>query len=286
MSDRASSPRSAPGGPGGNPAAGRRLALILCLAPALASAEEASLQEQAQNPIADVVSVPLQNNVNYNSGDLERTGYTLKIQPVMPVTLDADWNLINRVIAPVMAQPKRFEGDESEFGLGDLTLQFFFSPSKPVVSETFGSVSWGVGPNVLLPSATSGRLGSEKWGAGPALVAFASKGSWTYGALLTQTWSFAGDSSREEVNLLTVQPILNYNLSDGWSLGSSPIVTADFEEADSDVWTVPVGGGVSKLTRIGGAPVRFQLRGYHNVARPNGASDWQAQFEVRLLFPK
>ena len=213
-------------------------------------ADTQKLQQAAQNPISIVISLPIQNNVNFNVGSLDKTGYVMNVQPVYPVALNEDWNLINRVIAPVIYQPELFVSDDSEFGLGDLTTQQFFSPAKPVDSA-IGEITWGVGPSFQLPTATDTSLGSGKWAIGPAGVVFIVKGRWTYGSLLTNVWSFAGDSSRGDVNVMTLQPFLNYNLSDGWAIGTAPVITANWEAASGNRWTVPVGGGVSKLFRVG-----------------------------------
>lgn len=273
---------------GSNDLAGRlRLGAAATLALLLASLALAAdnLQKQAQNPVADLITVPLQNNVNFNFGGLDRMQYVLKVQPVYPVRIGADWNLINRGILPLVQRPKRFAGDESDFGLGDLTTQQFFSPAEP--AETMvGTTTWGIGPTFLLPTATDTSLGSEKWSAGAAGVVFISNGPWTYGGLLSQIWSFAGADDRDAVNLTTIQPILNYNLSEGWALGTTPIILANWEAGSDDRWTVPLGGGVSKLTTLGDQPVNFILRSYYNVVSPASGPDWQIQFQVNLLFPK
>ncbi len=244
-----------------------------------------SLQEQAQNPIASLISVPFQSNWFFGTGELDRMQYVMNVQPVYPATLSDDWNLIIRPIVPIINKPKMFAGDTSEFGLGDITPQFFFSPSTP--TDTFlGNLTWGVGPQLLLDTATDDSLGTGKWGAGPAAVLFFSNPPWNYGALIGNTWSFAGDDDRLDVNQFLMQPFVNYNLSGGWSLVSAPIITANWEADSGDTWTLPLGGGVNKLFKIGKQPIQASLRSYYNVVKPEFGPDWQLQFTLTLLFPK
>jgi hypothetical protein len=246
-----------------------------------------SLQEAAQNPIADLISVPFQNNFNFGTGERDVTQYVLNVQPVYPATLTPDWNLIIRPIVPVINQPKAFDdpGSASAFGLGDIFLELFFSQSRPV-ETLIGNISWGVGPTLVFPSATDDLLGSSKWSAGPGAVAFISKPPFTYGALVNQVWSYAGDDDASDINQLLVQPFLNYNLAGGWSVGTAPIITANWEADDGDSWTLPIGGGVGKLTKIGEVPVQANLRAYWNAVTPEFGADWQLQFQLSLLFPK
>jgi hypothetical protein len=242
--------------------------------------------------VSDLISVPFQNNWNFDVGPLERTQYVLNIQPVIPIPLNEDWNLITRTIIPIISQPAFFReappglpsfvpDDDRTTGLGDINFSAFFSPAKP------SKLIWGIGPTFLLPTATDDTLGSERWGAGPAAVALTIQGPWVYGALVNNIWSFAGDEDREDVNTFLLQPFVNYNLPKGWYLSSVPIITANWEADDSDDrWTVPVGGGFGKILRIGKLPVNFQLQAFYNVEKPEFGADWQLRFQVQFLFPK
>ncbi len=147
-------------------------------------------------------------------------------------------------------------------------------------------MSWGVGPSAVFPSATNDLLGSDKWSAGPGAVVFVSKPPFTYGALVNNVWSFAGDSDAPDVNQFLLQPFFNLNLSDGWSVGTSPVITANWEAADDDRWTLPLGGGVGKLFRLGELPIQANLRAYYNAVKPDAGADWQLQFQWTFLFPK
>jgi hypothetical protein len=203
------------------------------------SAKTLELAKKAQNPIANLISLPLQNNLNFGYGAKDAphsssTQYVLNIQPVVPVEITDELNLITRPIIPVLRQPDLIDGGDT-WGLGDIQLQTFLSPSK------LDKPIFGIGPVFQFPSATNGeKLGTEKWSAGPGAVALIMPGKWVIGGLINNLWSFAGDSDREDVNLMTVQPFVNYNFEKGWYVSTSPIVTANWEADDDDTWTVPL----------------------------------------------
>ena len=197
-----------------------------------------SLREAAQNPIGDLISVPFQNDTNFDIGRTDNTQNVLNIQPVYPFHLNPSWNLITRPILPVIYQAPFLSGRElaaaeeifgpgigdTEFGLGDLTTEFFFSPRKPIQLGPHSSLVWGVGPVFQFPTATDELLGTEKWSAGPDFVVFLSDQGLhiTTGFLILNVWSFAGDEDRADVNAMTLQPFLNYNLPKGWYLTTAP----------------------------------------------------------------
>ena len=232
--------------------------------------------------MADLISIPLQNNFNFGVGPNNVTQYVGNLQPVIPIKLTEEWNLITRTILPIINQPSPAPGVSSNFGLGDLNPTLFLSPGKP------GALIWGVGPTFTFPTATDTALGSGKWSMGPAAVVLTMQGPWVLGALANQQWSVAGDSARRSVSQLLIQPFVNYNLPDGWYLTSSPVITANWMADSGDQWTVPLGGGFGKLWRVGkvGLPVNTQLAAYYNLEKPQGAADWQLRFQVQLLLPK
>jgi hypothetical protein len=238
------------------------------------------LAQTAQNPVANVISLPFQNNANFNFGPLEKTQNILNIQPVIPFSLGEDWNLITRTILPVISQPALFPGDDRTFGLGDTVFTAFFSPASP------GRIIWGAGPVLLLPSASDDKLGTEKWGAGPSAVALTSRGPWLFGVLANHIWSFAGDNDRADVNTTLIQPFINYNFPGGWFLTSSPIITANWEADSSETWTVPLGGGGGRLFFIGRQPVNVSAQAFYNVEKPDFAADWSLRLSVQFLFPR
>jgi hypothetical protein len=244
---------------------------------------EEDLAKASQNPVADLISLPLQNNTNFEFGPREKTQNVLNVQPVIPFHLTPEWNLINRTIIPVISQPGFTPDQDRKEGLGDINTTLFLSPAKP------GKLIWGVGPIFVFPSATDERLGTEKWSAGPSAAVLTIHGPWVIGLLANNVWSFAGDSDRDDVNAFLLQYFINYNLPDGWYLTSSPIITANWEANSDNTWTVPVGGGFGKLTRVGkvGLPIDVQLQGFYNVEKPDDIGpDWSIRFQVKFLFPK
>jgi hypothetical protein len=264
--------------------------LALSTVPARAAEEDTqALARAAQNPIAAMVSLPLQSNTNFNIGPYERTGETFNVQPVVPITLNSDWNLILRVIVPFIYRPNAAFDNGGGSGLGDLNTTFFFSPSKG------GTFVWGVGPTITAPTATRTKLGlekvslgTEKWSAGPAAVGLFITGPWVAGALVNQQWSFAGKESRENVSTLLIQPFVNYNMAGGWYLTSSPVITANWNPPPgAGKWNVPLGGGVGKIFKVGGQAMNGQIGAYYNVEKPTEFSpDWQLRAQLTFLFPR
>ncbi len=243
-----------------------------------------SLQEQSQNPIASLISVPFEVDFNFNAGAFDNTQTVFVTQPVYPLELNSEWNLITRPIIPFVDKPRLFPGDTQEFGLADMQTQFYFVPAA-TVPTALGDLTWGVGPTFQFPTATDSSLGSEKWAAGPGAVVFFARSPWNYGFLINNIWSFAGDNSRPDVNVMTIQPFINYNIGDGWSVGGGPIITANWEATSGNKWTVPVGGGFDKLFKLGNQPVKGTVKAYYNVVRPDGGPEWQLQLKLTWLFP-
>ncbi len=241
------------------------------------------LAKETQNPVANLISVPFQNNFNFNAGTTNATQWVLNVEPVIPVPLGEDWNLITRTIMPIINQPELFDrGPRTEaFGLGDVNPTFFLSPAKP------GRFIWGVGPTMTLPTATVPRLGSGRWSGGPAAVGVFKDGPWVAGALVNQQWDFAGWSDKH-VNAFLMQPFVNYNFGHGWYLASAPIITANFSASGDNHWTVPVGGGGGKVWRVGkvGLPINTQLQAFYNAETPEFGPDWQLRAQLQFLFPR
>ena len=241
------------------------------------SSEE--LAKAAQNPVAKLISVPFQNNFNFGVGPEQVTQYILNVQPVIPITLNEDWNLITRTIVPIINQPSPAPGISPASGLGDINPTVFLSPAKS------GKLIWGIGPTLTIPTATDSQLGNGMWTAGPAVVALTMQGPWVVGALANQQWSFAGWGD-EDVSALLIQPFINYNLPNGWYLTSAPILTANWEAEAGEKWTIPIGGGVGKIQRFGKLPLNLQLQAFYNVETPEYGPDWQLRVQVQFLFPK
>jgi len=237
------------------------------------------LAKKSQNPIADMVTLPFQSNTNFNAGPFKRPQEVLNIEPVIPLHISADWNLISRTIVPVISQPDPILNSNTS-GIGDVTQSFFLSPTHP------GELIWGVGPVFTVPSATDPILGQGKVLLGPTIVLLTTPGHWVMGVLVNNQWSVGGNPLRPPVNELLVQPFINYNMADGWYLTSSPFITADWLAPSGQQWTVPIGGGFGRIFKLLDQHVSAALTGYYNVIRPDAAPNWQLRFQFSLLFPE
>jgi hypothetical protein len=246
----------------------------------LSAEETGDLAAAAQNPIADLISLPFQNNMTFGWGPEDDIQNVLNIQPVWPFNLGEDWNLITRTILPVVSQPHLDDGG-STFGLGDTTFTGWFSPADS------GGFVWGVGPVLLLPTATDDRLGTDQWGGGASVVALVMSGPWVAGGLVNNVWGFGGgDEDQSDLNQFLAQPFVNYNLDGGWYLVTAPIITGNWEASSDDRWTVPLGGGAGRVLRIGKQPVNINTQVYYNVEKPDWVGDWSWRLQIQLLFPK
>jgi hypothetical protein len=245
-------------------------------------ANATSLAKQIQNPVANLISVPFENEWNFNAGEHRRTQFIMNAKPVVPQELDDGWIWVHRAIVPLIDQPSLAEGASSRSGLGDITYQGFLNP--PVEP---GDLSWGVGPAITFPTATDDVLGNDKWSLGPALVLVKTDGPWVVGTLFVNQWQIASqDSDRPRVGHGSFQPFINYNLEAGWYLTTSPIITANWKaDKAGDVWTVPVGVGVGRVFHIGEQPINVAVRPYYNVHRADNGSNWSIFFQVTLMFP-
>ena len=185
-------------------------ALFLFSVPALGQDENADdesteLAKKLQNPLAHLISVPMQLNFDKDIGsDDDGSRRTLNIQPVYPFTLNEDWHLISRTIVPLIHQEDVLMKGSDEFGVGDIVQSFFLSPSE----LTDRGWVWGVGPVALLPTASEDFLGTEKFGLGPTAVVLKQEGPWTVGALANHIWSVAGEDDRADVNASYFEPWL------------------------------------------------------------------------------
>ena len=245
--------------------------------------DAAALAKAVQNPIASLVSVPFQWNINLETGPQEKTQHVLNIQPVLPFELNENLNLITRTIVPLISQPAFGQGQSREGGLGDIQFSAFFSPKKPGP----GGWIWGAGPVLQFNTASDDRLGQGVWGIGPTAVALKMSGPWVVGGLINNVWSFTEDSGRADVNKMLIQPFINYNFADkpGRYVTFAPIITADWK-ADDDKWVIPLGMGIGQVMKIGKQPVNIQASAYYNVERPDNAAKYQIRLQIQLMFPK
>lgn len=248
-------------------------------APDNEQAKAAALAKATLNPVASLISVPLQNNFDWGAGpNDDGFQYKLNVQPVIPISLNTNWNVISRTILPYVYQDDVIE-TSSQSGLADTVQSLFFSPVKPTKSGWI----WGAGPVLQIPTATDDLLGEEKWGAGPTGVALRQQGPWTSGLLINHLWSFAGEDRRADVNRTFLQPFVSYTTKKFTSLGLNTESTYDWE---GNQWTVPVNLFVQQLLKVGKQPISLQLGGRYYAEGPSGAPEWGLRFQISLLFPK
>ncbi len=241
----------------------------------------ADLAKQLSNPVASLISVPLQLNYDHDIGPADDGDrFALNIQPVVPLSISEDWNLISRTILPVIDQSDIFPGAGSQTGIGDIVQSAFFSPKQP----TSGGLIWGAGPVLLLPTASDDLLGAEKWGAGPTGVVLKQQGAWTFGALANHIWSFAGDGDRSEINATFLQPFVSYTTPDAISYAVNSEATYDWQ---SDEPAIPVNFVVSKVTKFGSQLVSLGVGArYWLDSAPNGPEGFGLRAQIALLFPR
>ena len=245
-------------------------------------AAASDLAKQLSNPVADLVSVPLQFNFASGVGPDEANRTILNMQPVVPFTLNDDWNIIGRWIMPVVSQPSLGSGLGPSSGMGDIVFSAFFSPRN-----TQG-VTWGVGPVLSLPVSADPVLGSGKWSAGPTFVGLKQTGPWTYGFLVNYLWSFANATNepRSDVGTGFFQPFLSYGTPDGVTYSVNSEMSYNSKASSGNKWTVPINVSVSKVTRFG--PFPFSIGGglgwYADA--PDGGPEWQLRAQFTLILPR
>jgi len=242
---------------------------------------DAELAQELSNPIADLITIPIQMNYDREMGPFD-DGWKLQtnVQPVIPFHLTEDWNLISRTILPVIYQDDLYPGAGSDFGLGDTNLSLLFSPKKPAP----GGVLWGAGPILLLPTATESNLGGKKWGAGPSAVALTMRGPWTIGMLANHVWSFAGDGDRQDISNTFLQPFVAYTWPSAWTVSVQSESAYNWK---TEKWSVPVNVAISKLVRWGKLPVSLQAGvGYWAESPEAGPEGFRFRLQASFVLPR
>lgn len=252
----------------------------VCSMSALAESDE-ELAKKSLNPVAAMISLPIQVNYDSDIGPLkEGTKTLINVQPVIPVSISQDWNLISRTILPLIDQKNVTPTSGSQSGVGDIVQSVFFSPKQATAN------GWilGAGPVFLLPSGSS-ELSSEKWGAGPTIVALKQESGWTYGILANHIWSFAGDAERADISATFLQPFLSYTNKKFLTLGVNTESTYDWK---SEKWIVPLNFFATQMLKVGGQPLTLTAgaRYWANTPKGVGPEGWGLRLAVTFLFPK
>ncbi len=240
--------------------------------------QAAELAKQLSNPIAALISVPFQANEDFNIGTANGDKFTLNIQPVIPISISKDWNMILRTILPVISQRDVFGASGTQSGLGNTTQSFFFSPKAPGP----GGIIWGVGPVGYYPTNTDNLLGPDKWGVGPTVVALVQKKEWTIGVLANQIWSVSGDHDERNISSTFLQPFVTYTTKSHTTFGINAESTYDWENPQ---WTIPINLFVSQILKIGKQPVSIQAGVRYYAEAPDGGPDWGVRLNFTLLYP-
>ncbi|WP_194977137.1 transporter [Aquiflexum lacus] len=236
------------------------------------------LAKKLQNPVASLISVPFQNNFDFGIGPSNGSRYTLNFQPVIPMSISEDWNLIARVIVPVISQNNVFGESGSQSGLSDIVLSGFFSPKEP----TSGGLIWGVGPAILVPTATNNLLGTQKFGLGPTAVALKQSGMTSFGVLINHIWSVAGNADRANVNSTFFEPFIAQNFPGGKAISLNTELTQNWEAGLASGSVNLVG---SKVLMFGKQATQLAIGPRLHYGKGNTAS-WGIRAAFVLLFPK
>jgi len=263
----------------------RRLAAAAYLTAAAlaASAQEAqSLAQQAKNPFADLVNLQFFYDANLGVAPANNTQQVVTFEPLVPFHLNNDWIVLTRTSLPIITQPGAAAGEHWDHGLGDTQLTALLSPAR------VGSIDWGIGTALQLPTASSQPLGQGKWGAGPAAGIQWTGKQWTLSFLALNIWSFAGDANRPSVNELQLQPTVTYNFQSHPDryLSFAPTITANWEASGNERWTVPVSLAIGQLFKFGHQSVNLQAAAYYNSVVPSGSAQWTLELLAQFLFPE
>ena len=241
------------------------------------------LRKLARNPFADVIKLPFTADIYFDAGPNHRMAEDLQFEPLIPIQISEEWLLIPRILTtPVTYVPDLTSASGGTLGLGDIVPTFFFTPVHA------NRLIWGVGPTLLIPTATDSELGAGRWGLGPSLTMLSQPEWGSGGVLVQQIWSVPASTKRGPVNQMQLQPMFSYNLAHDWYLTTSPTISADWTQVAGDRWLVPIGGGIGRTFKAGSQPVDANLTIYRNVVRPANqfSPKWQLSFEVTLLFPR
>ncbi len=255
------------------------LCLLIAISISSLKAQEHTAEELAkmsQNPLANLMSFPFQNNTTFGNGtNSDRTSNVLNIQPVLPFF---NGRLITRTIIPLISKPDYSKESGSNTGIGDINFSAFYSPTSK------NGLTWGIGPVLLIP--TNNDFSSHKFGMGASFLILKMSKKFVYGFLLSNSWSVAGDEAYSDVNSFMGQYFINMNFPKGWYISFAPIITANWKAEDGQQWVVPFGGGGGKIVKIGKIPFNFQAQAFYNVVKPDDMGGFSTRIQIQIMLPK
>lgn len=240
-----------------------------------------ALAKTLQNPFGDLYNMPFQNNTNVPFGPYKKNQNVLDIQPIIPIHLDAEWNIITRTILPLVWQPTQLLPKSAQFGSAPATFSAFLSPREPIHGWL-----WGVGPIIQVPTTSNSAFGSNVWGLGPTGAVAYLQGPWVAGVLVNDVWSLGGTSGLQGAayNRFLTEFLVDYNFGNGWYVGTEPIITADWPAIRNKAWTLPIGMELGRLIQIGKLPVNIEFGAFYNTIRPVFGSTWQLRTQITFVF--
>lgn len=259
------------------------LSLLFMATASFSQEEGADAAMAAQNPLANVISLPLQNNTSFGYGEFNKTGNVLYIQPILPFAIGAKgWVMMNRVIAPIpVTRPDLSSADaKNTTGIGDFNYTVWFAPPPK------GTFTWGFGAVTIWPTGKKPELSSDKISVGPSLVLVNMTKTWMLAGVVSAWQSVAGNENAADVNIFYLQYIITRFLENRWYVTSAPIITSNLEAPKGDQWTIPIGAGVGKMFNIGSQPMDFGMHTFYNIAAPSGGSDWSLRVQLKFIFAK
>ncbi|UCE92994.1 MAG: hypothetical protein JSV73_09235 [Flavobacteriaceae bacterium] len=245
----------------------------------ISQSQEEALAQKLINPLANISALPVQHNIGIGSPVYEGASYTMSLQPMIG-TEYKNFNLLHRGVLNTAYFPSISTDLGPTVGISDFNYSILYSPKK------VGSIVWGAGPSISMPTATESFLGTGKWSAGASMIFVYQKKKWTFDMVFTQTISFAGDQERKDVSSLVAQTLAAYNLGKGWMINTFPTIKADWTAPNGQQWTMPVGGGINKVAFLGKLPVSFGAQYYYNAIRPDLAPKGELRFTTTIVFNK
>ena len=237
-----------------------------------------ALAKLAQNPVANLNTIPFQWNFYSGGGLRSQSMMVLNVQPVLPLQINEDWIVVSRTVIPFVNLPGA--GTERFQGIADIQQQFYFTPTGGE------GLIWGAGPIFSFPTSNQEATETGQYAAGPTAVALSIGKTWVYGGLVNHLWKVAGSDETSKINSTFIQPFLNFNLPGGWAISSSPGITANWEAESGQQWTVPLGLGFSKVTVVAKIPLNVLLQYYGNAVRPDNAPAGFVRMQFSLMFPR